>query len=67
MRQNIIVGEKIKKNGNLSQVRKLVWLRDSIECIEVKKIKKIGKWLQDEEKYYSGRKKNRKYWQFVSG
>ena len=40
MRQNIIVGKKIKKIGNLSQVRKLVWLRDSIEGIEVKKNQK---------------------------
>ena len=40
MRLNIIVGKKIKNIGSLSQVRKIVWLRDSIEEIEVKKIKK---------------------------
>ena len=61
-------GEKIKNIGSLSQVSKIVWLRDSIEEIEVsKKIKKIGKWLQDEENIIVGEKKNRKYWQFVSG
>ena len=42
----------------MSQVSKIVWLRDSIEEIEVsKKIKKIGKWLQDEENIIVGEKK----------
>ena len=51
-------GEKIKNIGSLSQVSKIVWLRDSIEEIEVsKKIKKIGKWLQDEENIIVGEKK----------
>ena len=50
-------GEKIKNIGSLSQVSKIVWLRDSIEEIEVsKKIKKIGKWLPYEAKYYSREK-----------
>ena len=41
MRKNIIVGEKkIKNIGSLSQVRKMVWFRDSIEGIEVKKNQK---------------------------
>ena len=51
--------KKIKNIGSLSQVSKIVWLRDSIEEIEVsKKIKKIGKWLQDEENIIVGEKKN---------
>ena len=54
-------GEKIKNIGSLSQVSKIVWLRDSIEEIEVsKKIKKIGKWLQDEENIIVGEKKKSK-------
>ena len=60
MMENIIVGKKIKNIGSLSQVSKIVWLRDSIEEIEVsKKIKKIGKWLQDEENIIVGEKKSK--------
>ena len=60
MRQNIIVGKKIKKIGNLSQVRKLVWLRDSIEGIEVKKkSKKLASGFRMRKNIIVGEKKSK--------